>query len=441
MSSLLDQILDVLRKAQAGKHMAGGLRILDWRITCSQTQMITLGIKNNSTGGVYSPPALKDSERAEIYLIWEDGKCSRSVVQNPPPGRKNRWQTELNGWRAAAFKDKYAARIPEPSELPDVGIAEQKLHDIVCRDRSCLFEQQGRIRADEPVEALKNGQIMAIWGKSNILTSTGIQAAFEESRYAVSWSFDSIVAEGFAERRLITAEEWLGLWEESVCRYRLLENQGEPVRSATKVILTPAVVSQMIDQYILPNFRGENVLERQSRFTTQDFSGHIPLFDPELTIEINPLLPGKWASYVLTNEGVPAMRTELLRDGRLETPYLNLKDAGRFGAGPTAIPYSSAGIRVKHTRKISWKDLVGTIEDGIMILSVLGLHTQNPVTGTFSLTAPCALRIKNGVVAGKTDVRINGNFWDILRREDTVYADHPLYNHPYLMFHIPPDNL
>lgn len=439
-SSLLEQVTGILHRAQSGSTSAG-FRLKDWRIYLSRTETISLGIKNNAAGSVYSPPSAKNTEKAEIYLIWEDEKCSKAIIQNPPPGMPDYWNRELGNWRAAAFYDKFTAQIPGPTKFPEVELTDQRIHDIVTKDRGFLFEQQHKILDNRPRKAITNGHITAAWGNHAIRTSTGLNAEHEDSHCALSWSFDSIVGEHFAQRRLIRDTEWKSLWEGAVMKYDRLQNEGEPVHRDTAVILAPSVVSQMIDQYVLPNFRGENVIEGQSRFSRKDYLDKAEVADAGLTLEINPLLPEKWASYILTSEGVPAMRTVLIGRGRMETPYLNIKDAGRWESAPTAVPQGSAGILIRHERQMEWQELIGSIRDGILIISVLGLHTQNPVTGSFSLSAPYALRIIGGMITGKTDVRITGNFWDILQQIDTIYATDTCHEHPYLVYHKPPENL
>lgn len=444
---LLHNLCTVLDKSRS--FAAKGGKIQDWRITLYRTQILTLGIKNNVGGSVYTPPAYKSSENAEIFLIWEDGKCSRATVPGPPEGEYYDWDKQLILWRMAAFVDPYTKRIPGPAKLPDVKIQAEEIRNLVENDLSYGFEQQRRILSDSPQEAQTGANIMALWGRNHIQTSTGIDVAYKESKYAVSWSFDSQISEGFAKRRLITEQEWEDLWQNSISRYHLIKKQGESVNENTLVILAPSVVGRMVEQYILPNFRGGNILEGQSRFRVENFTEKERLFDGGLTLEINPLRPYHWASYLLTSEGVPALSTVLVAKGFLQSPYLNVKDAYRWSvdgstasaAVPTGIPAGASGIIVQHVNQVDWLEMLERVEDGILILSVLGLHTQNPVTGDFSLAAPSALRISGGRLTGKTSVRIDGNIWDIFKSPETRYGRAESDRHPYLLVRCQVDNL
>ncbi|RNC29527.1 MAG: hypothetical protein AWM53_00525 [Candidatus Dichloromethanomonas elyunquensis] len=429
--NLLADLTQVLQNAQAGPVL--GVRLRDWRAAVFRTQIIMLGIKNNIGGSVYTPPSYKNSESAEIFLVWDDGKCSRAKLQKPSESNGYHWKRELEFWRMASFEDPFAVRIPHPAKLPEVAVASDEIRSIIEGADRTAFDHQEKILSSRPREAQTGANITALWGKNSIYTSTGINIDYEESRYTVSWSFDSLIARGYAKRRLITGHEWQDIWNESASRYEIFKKQAEPVGQNTCVILSPSVVEQMTEQYILPNFSGENIFEGQSKFTLEDFRQKRKVFYEGISLEIDPLRPYHWSSYLLTPEGVPASRTILASQGSLHSPYLNTKYALRWETSPTAIPYGGGGIKITQEQQVSWAQMLKEIDDGVLVLSVLGLHTQNPVTGSFSLAVPSGLRIKNGCLAGGVNVRISGNYWEILQSPDLVCGTSDLDNSPYFL--------
>jgi PmbA protein len=96
---------------------------------------------------------------------------------------------------------------------------------------------------------------------------------------------------------------------------------------------------------------------------------------------------------------------------------------------------------LKHQNKGGWEDVIKNIADGVIVHSVLGIHTQNPVTGQYSLAAPHSLRIVNGEITGKVDIKISGDFWEILRSEETETALSDMYNYPYLISRSKAENM
>lgn len=410
-----------------------GYCLQDWRISLFDTQLLSIGIKNNSGGSVYTPPAYKNSESADIFLVWEDGKSSRARIQKPAASETDNWQQELKLWRMAAFEDVNGGRIPSPAPFPEVRIAAEEIRFILAGNPQYIFEMQKKILSDRPEQALTRANITVLWGSNAVLASTGIDVRYNESRFSVSWSFDSLISEGFAKRRLICEQEWEQLWEQSVKNYRIVSEKGDPVSSKTRVVLAPSIVEEMNEQFIIPNFKGENILEGQSKFTKKDFLQHKKILNEGLTIEIDPTRPYEWGSYRLSAEGIPSQRTEMVRKGKVISPYLNVKDAWRWQASPTGLPAGAMGLTLQHEKERNWPELLADIEDGVLVLSILGLHTQNPVTGNFSLAAPSALRIKNGNLSGKVDVRINGNYWELLNSEQIVFGRSSLYHSPYIL--------
>lgn len=430
-NALLDTLLDVLKKAEV--NAVEGIKLNQWRITLDQTQRINLGVKNNVAGSVYTPPSYSNMERGEIFLIWEDGKCTRSKVQNVADSGGGYWSKQLSLWRMTAYQDHHQLSIPIPQTSPQVLLANEDISHIISFDSKTIFDQQQQIISDRPPKALTNASLMAAWTRNLIYTSTGIAQDYPESRYAVSWSFDSQISARYAERRLPTSQQWQALWDDSVSRYNLLQTPSKPIEDKTVVVLAPSVVDQMVEHFILSNFRGENVLEKQSKFAVQDFHSRKLLFDEGLSLELDPLQPERWASYIMTPEGIGAVCTLVVDKGCLVTPYLNIKDAKRWQAAPTAIPMSSSAMVIKHQKQTKWNEQIRKIQDGVLVMSVLGLHTQNPVTGGYSLSAPSCLRIENGNLTGRTDIRINGNIWEVMKAKDTVYAVSQIDHHPYII--------
>ncbi|NLP42999.1 MAG: PmbA/TldD family protein [Peptococcaceae bacterium] len=430
---------EILTKAQ--QDSIGIYPLRAWRVSFQQSQMITLGIKNNVGGSVYRPPTYKSSESASLFLVWKDGKCTKTRMNTPAEGKVSDWDEQLKSWRLAAFADPYAQEIPKPAVFPQVQLASEDIYKVISRDNDYIFQQQERILRNHPAGAQTNASIKAFWGRNFLYTSTGIDLDYEESRYALSWAFDSQIAQTFAQRRLPTGQEFLELWQDSIAKYSAIQEAGTPISERTLVVLAPSVVEQMIGQYLVPNFSGEKIIQGQSKFKKADFTKKKEVFAQSLSLEINPLRPYHWESYLVTDEGIPATRTELALNGRLNSPYLNVKNANRWGLVPTAIPAGASSIILKSAKQVTWQQMLSQIEDGVLVLSVLGIHTQNPVAGNFSLSAPTCIRIRQGKLAGKVSLRINGNIWDVLQSENTAYAQSPLYDEPYMLVECIAENI
>lgn len=428
---LVAQLEELLYQAQHTPKKEE-LRLSDWRILVHESEAVSLGIKDNSPGGVYTPPSYRQGESGEVFLVWADGKCSQAMVQLGAHD-EGHWQQELEQWRQAAYEDPDATHIPSPEFLPLVVVEDPAIHSIFSGDGQILFDQVKRWLTDKPSKAKMQGSIQAAWGYRHVRTSTGLTVTYQQSQFVSWFSFDSLIGGGFAKRRLSRLEEQEELWARTLNLYEAMQTVAPPVGPHTQVILAPAMTEDMLGQFILPNFSGDRVLEGQGAFSKESFLENKLVFHPHFSLLLDPLRPLELGSYMVTAEGVPAGRTVLVGEGKLQSPYLRVKDSVRWGAKPTAIPQGMGGLYLKHEAEIPWVEALQGVEDGVLVLTVLGLHTQEAVSGSYSLSAPHSLRILKGQIVGKTDVKLTGNFFADLAASTTRTAQSNLDTFPFLL--------
>ncbi|HWQ42311.1 MAG TPA: metallopeptidase TldD-related protein [Desulfosporosinus sp.] len=429
---LVAQLEDLLYQSQQAPKKED-LRLSAWRLLVHESEAVSVGIKDNSPGSVYTPPSYRQGESGEVFLVWADGTCSQAMVQLPAHNDLEYWPKELEQWRQASYEDPDAAHIPSPESLPLVAVEDRAIQKIVSGDDEILFDQVKRWLTDKPSKAKMQGRIQAGWGYRHVRTSTGLAVTYQQSQFVSGFSFDSLIGGGFAKRRLIRLEEQEELWSLTVSQYEAMQKEAPLVGPQTQVILAPSMTEEMLGQFIIPNFSGDRVIEGQGAFAKESFLDHDLVLHPKFSLTIDPLCPLELGSYLVTPEGVPAKRTVLVRDGQLQTPFLRVKDAVRWGAKPTALPQGTAGLYLKHQEEVPWVNAIQGVEDGVLVLSVLGLHTQEAVSGSYSLSAPHSLRILKGQIVGRTDVKLTGNFFADLLASTTKAARTELDTHPYLL--------
>ncbi|MDA8228567.1 MAG: metallopeptidase TldD-related protein [Desulfitobacterium hafniense] len=434
---LIAQLEDILNRVQASPPKEE-LKLKAWRVLIHESKAISLGLKDNIPGGVYTPPSYRQGESGEVFLVWADDLCSQARVQLPPQATQTFWLEKLEEWRQAAYNDPDAICIPTPEPLPVVALEDRKIQKILAGDDKILFNQLERMLDEKPEGAKVQGSVQAAWGYRHVRNSNGLAVTHQESQYAISYSFDSLVGTGFAKRRLIEENEWDFLWQRTVGYYEALKTSASDIRDNTLrdntlVVLAPSVVDEMLGQFIVPNFWGQSILEGQSAYTQDKFSSNQKVFAEGSSLYIDPLRPFEWGSYMLTQEGIPAQHTVLVNNGELITPILRVKDARRWGGKPTAIPQGTSGLYLVNKDETEWDSLLKEVEDAVLVLSVLGLHTQNSVTGNYSMSAPQSLRVENGRITGKIDVKISGNFFRDLASDTTRYAKTKVASKPYLV--------
>lgn len=106
---------------------------------------------------------------------------------------------------------------------------------------------------------------------------------------------------------------------------------------------------------------------------------------------------------------------------------------------PTSLPQRGlspgyAGMLLRTEKMETAESLVEECQNALLVCGVLGMHTQDPVTGNFSLAVPEAVVVKDGELLGSTKAVISGNFFDALDSSRTRFGlddDHP---NPWMEF-------
>jgi PmbA protein len=94
---------------------------------------------------------------------------------------------------------------------------------------------------------------------------------------------------------------------------------------------------------------------------------------------------------------------------------LDLKYARRLGLAPTANPSSMDTLFFEGPSPISYDEAIAASAGGALVLSVLGVHTQDFTSGDFSLAAPQTLAIGADGLEGRLRATISGNAFELLR--------------------------
>ncbi len=177
-------------------------------------------------------------------------------------------------------------------------------------------------------------------------------------------------------------------------------------------------------------FSAENAQNGQSLL--KDKVGQ-EIANPILTIIDNPFLEQGMQSRSFDSEGVATKELEVIKDGVLQTLLHNIKTAAKAGVQSTGhasknsykgnLTVAPSNIYVKNGEN-SFDELVASIEEGVMITELQGIHSgANAVSGDFSLAAHGYL-IKDGKIARPVNqITIAGNFYQLLKDIDSIAND------------------
>lgn len=148
------------------------------------------------------------------------------------------------------------------------------------------------------------------------------------------------------------------------------------------------------------------------------------LFDEKITVVDDATLDGRFSSAPCDDEGVPHQRNVLVEHGVLRGFLYDLKTAAQSrvestGNGSRELfspPSPSPTNLIVAPGDAPVAEMIGGIEDGLLVDDVLGLGQGNIISGAFSNPLSLAYKIKGGEITGRVkNLSIAGNVYDLLK--------------------------
>ena len=149
-----------------------------------------------------------------------------------------------------------------------------------------------------------------------------------------------------------------------------------------------------------------------------------------LNVTDDATLPGLPGTLKYDDEGVPAGRTDLIRNGRLCQRLHNRETAGKMGDRPTG---NARALNATHPPIVrmtntaieagdrTFEEIIADIDDGIYAVRMLGGQTNGEM---FTFAAAEGYRIRNGRIAEPiSDVTLSGNVFQTLKDIEAIGSD------------------
>lgn len=187
------------------------------------------------------------------------------------------------------------------------------------------------------------------------------------------------------------------------------------------VVLSPVAFAEILESTLVPALSAENV--QKGRSALAGMLGK-SVADPRLQMIDDGALPAGMGSSAFDGEGVPSQRNVLLVDGILRSYLYDTYTAGKEGRASTGNSVRSGysempriGIRNLIISSKEPVDLLEGVREGVLVNSVIGAHTANPISGDFSVEARNTFLIRAGEVEEPVrSAMIAGNIFDLLKQ-------------------------
>jgi PmbA protein len=265
---------------------------------------------------------------------------------------------------------------------------------------------------------------------AKLQNQTGLDIAFERSPLNFELEIDRIVGDDVL---IIFDMSGTTVWNEDYLRFaRRLVEQLKMARNLTTMkggpmpVLFSPTGALALGMPLMQGLNGKNVYTG-----TSPMRGKVgeKLFDEKLTLVDDGTLDGRPGSAPYDDEGIPHHRNVLVGNGVLNGFIYDLRTAAQFGVESTGNasrglfnqPDPSPTNFMIQPGQTPLKDMISSIQEGILVEGLLGLGQGNIISGAFSNPLALAFKIEKGEIVGRVkDLSIAGNVYDLLKNVTAV---------------------
>lgn len=425
----LDTLVDAFRVGRFSGHAIDA-----WSVYAAEMRRTSVGTKDRETGDPHAPLTLAESLTARYKLIWDDGRVSRGAMERRAIEREP--GAFLTAARAASFEDPDAIDVLGPSAFPEVATHDVTTAEVAAGGVAAFAQQLSAVRERVARNGIRtwSGSMHAAEGTARVITSAGLDVSGTGTSAGWSATLDGELGAGYSARRLESHEDLLLRLDRLVAFVLALRRPTVSRASGLlPVVLHPDVVEDYVLGVLLHNLDGAQVAHGTGAFRKDQFGAAAPVLRDDLSLRTDPLVPMAAGAYRFSQEGLPARPAVFVDHGRLVTPILDLKYARRLGLPPTAIPSAMDTLFLEGPQPLAYDDAIAAAAGGALVLSVLGVHTQDSTSGDFSLSAPQTLAIGESGLTGRLRATISGNLFELLRSPGLALVRFPGEHTPGLL--------
>jgi PmbA protein len=196
-------------------------------------------------------------------------------------------------------------------------------------------------------------------------------------------------------------------------QYRWATSTATITSGTYPVLFAPTAVASIIGRGLAAIFSGRAVAEKSSPLT--DKIGQ-QLFDRRLSVFEDPHIGVSTCRF--DDEGTPTLTKNLIDRGVVKDFYWDKrwgKSSGNGFRSGLSLPSPSLINLCLTPGNSSVDDLIASIEEGIIIESVLGAGQSNLLAGEFSVNLALGYKVVNGEIVGRVkNTMVAGNIFEVL---------------------------
>jgi len=340
-----------------------------------------------------------------------------------------------NALESAKFGQEAKFEFPAACEPADVAVYDGDVPAFGSREMAELGQEAiDRVLARYP-DVQCSAEISASIGDELVANTNGLSVGHRSTSFSVHITALSVdgdgllwVGDGKTGSKLLADTT---LFTDKIVRdLELAQNEAAVSTGTYPAIFTPDAMSTLL-LTLSQGVNGKLVQKGASPLTGKLGER---LLDERISVYDDGLIDFAASSAPHDTEGLPSARTPLFEHGVLTNYLLDLQTAGMLGARPTGNglrDYSSQPGPGDNNTVITpgdtpFAEMLGGIERGLLVDSVLGAGMGNALAGDFSVNVALGFLIENGELTGRAkNCMIFGNVYGLLRDGVAAVGDKP----------------
>jgi PmbA protein len=395
----------------------------DWEIYIANSEIIEVESKNDILNF-----AKEEIESGVGIRILKDNKMGFAYTSDldkiPQTAQKAFDNAKLN-------KKDENYEFSHENDVAEVKGTYDKKYDDISLDECCEFLENIIARTKENKCEITSSGFSASKAEELILNSNGVSIYDKGTGFSGGLSInlekDGQIATAYDYNSTRFLDFEYEKLTDGVCKLAHDSLNPKPIETKNcDVVLDYYAASGLLSTF-MQGFNGENVM--RGRSILHDKMGE-KITNPNLSIIDNPILEKGMGSSKADGEGTVSKKTVLVENGILKSFLYDIYNANKAGCESTSngyrLSYLSTPDVSPSNLEFKFKNSIGLdeIESGVIITSVLGAHTANPISGDFSVEASNAFKIENGEITdGIKKAMISGNIYDLMKKCDGIKSE------------------
>ncbi len=373
-------------------------------------------IVNNSVGFAYTTSFNEEDIKHSIQLAIQNAKVSKSDPDIQP----------------------FVEQQKTENELP----IDPKILNLEVDEAAEVFEKLNPSELPKNIFFLQSmGQIMS--SSSFLKNSSGLDVSYNAAGYALGIGFLSTHGFPNYDFHLDVSRKWgelnpNGIYEKALSK--TLESAKPQTLNMSKelpIIFAPSasfgIFGGLINFVLNSLLKGNKAYRGETPYA--DRIGDV-IAPTNFTLIDDPLHPKLLSSMLYDAEGVPTQKTEMIKNGVLQTYYLDtyyanklnmesngksIRGGGMFGGNPVMSAPSIGNFNtVIEPGDSSLEEMISETKEGFMMKNLMGVHMSDFSSGRFAVTGG-GFYIKDGEIKCPVqDISLSGDIPSLLTKIDLI---------------------